>query len=203
MSRTKKTHYALLGLLSWKPMSGYDIKKIVDMGLSHFWNENYGQIYPTLAQLVRDGLATKTSDSGSGKRARNLYRITPQGEQAFRDWLAEPTAVPTVRNELQLKFFLGSKQPVRQSVQLIRGYRKQQQAQLVEYQLSEQILRQAIASGDYPTEVAEIFDGHDRPPTAKQKAKQCRIFLLTLRHGILAVEARIQWCDEVLQELTS
>lgn len=38
----KKTHFALLRLLSWKPMSGYEIKTIVDVGLSHFWNENYG-----------------------------------------------------------------------------------------------------------------------------------------------------------------
>ena len=44
-------------LLSWKPMSGYDIKKLVDAGLSHFWNENYGQIYPTLESLVKEGLA--------------------------------------------------------------------------------------------------------------------------------------------------
>ena len=63
----KKTRFALLGLLSWKPMSGYDIKKIVDIGLSHFWNENYGQIYPSLDALVKEGLAIKTVDKLSGK----------------------------------------------------------------------------------------------------------------------------------------
>ena len=49
-------------------MSGYDIKKLVDVGLSHFWSENYGQIYPTLESLVQEGLATRKEDRSSGKR---------------------------------------------------------------------------------------------------------------------------------------
>ena len=76
MSTKQKTRFALLGLLSWKPMSGYDVKKIVDIGLSHFWNENYGQIYPTLDSLVSEGLAEKSDGRGGGKRKRNVYSIT-------------------------------------------------------------------------------------------------------------------------------
>ena len=69
-------------------MSGYDIKKLVDVGLSHFWNENYGQIYPTLDQLVKDGLATKRAERKSGKRQRFVYTITRKGQKAFRDWMS-------------------------------------------------------------------------------------------------------------------
>ena len=58
MARKARTHYAILGLLCWKPMSGYDIKKMVEVGLSYFWSESYGQIFPTLNRLVDDGLAT-------------------------------------------------------------------------------------------------------------------------------------------------
>jgi DNA-binding PadR family transcriptional regulator len=36
----RKTWFAILGLLDWRPMSGYDIKKLVEMGLSHFWSES-------------------------------------------------------------------------------------------------------------------------------------------------------------------
>ncbi|NNE00920.1 MAG: PadR family transcriptional regulator, partial [Pirellulaceae bacterium] len=82
-------------------MSGYDMKKIVDVGLSHFWNENYGQIYPTLDSLVRDGLARKSEGGGDGKRKRNVYTITKRGVEAFREWLALPADPPIVRNELQ------------------------------------------------------------------------------------------------------
>ncbi len=200
MSRTK-TRFALLGLLSWKPMSGYDIKKIVDMGLSHFWNENYGQIYPTLDLLVKDGLAKKSVDRHSGKRKRHVYRITPSGVTAFREWLALPTDPPTVRNELQLKFFLSSRLPTKTSLRIIREYRLQQQQVLLEYRESEVALREAIESGKYPAEVEEILTGHETKQNAKQKARQCNIFLLTLHHGILAAEARVVWCDQVISNL--
>ena len=203
MSYKKKTQFAILGLLSWKPMSGYDIKKIVDVGLSHFWNENYGQIYPTLDDLVKSGFAKKSVDKNSGKRKRYIYRITADGESTFRKWLAQPADVPSVRNELQLKFFLSSKLPASNSLRIINEYQEQQRALLAGYRESEVELRKAIASGHYPDEVLEILEGHAKPQTAKQKAKQCRIVLLTLRHGILAIEARLQWCDEVIRELSA
>ncbi len=183
-------------------MSGYDIKKIVDAGLSHFWNENYGQIYPTLDDLVESGFAKKSVDKKSGKRKRYIYRITANGESNFHKWLAQPADVPSVRNELQLKFFLSSRLPTSNNLRIINEYREQQRALLADYRGSEVELRKAIASGSYPDEVLEILEGHDKPQTPKQKTKQCRIFLLTLRHGILAIEARLKWCDEVSRELS-
>ena len=65
MAKKQKTRSAILGLLSWQPMSGYDIKKLIEMGLRHFWSESYGQIYPTLEQLVKEGFAAKKSQSTS------------------------------------------------------------------------------------------------------------------------------------------
>ena len=184
-------------------MSGYDVKKIVDSGLSHFWNENYGQIYPTLDALVRDGLAQKSADTKSGKRKRNIYRITPAGLDAFHEWLAQPADPVSVRNELQLKFFLSGKLPPAISLQMIEEYRDQQLKVLEEYRESEIVLREGIQSGSYPDEVQHILTGHETPLSTEQKAKQCNIFLLTLRHGILALEARLKWCDEVIAHLST
>ena len=78
MKTRSKTQFAVLGLLSWQPMSGYDIKKMITMGLSHFWAESYGQLYPTLEKLVKEGLATKSSES-TGKRKRHVFSITDPG----------------------------------------------------------------------------------------------------------------------------
>ena len=182
-------------------MSGYDIKKIVDMGLSHFWNENYGQIYPTLDALVAERLATKSVDKSSGQRTRHLYSITPAGVKAFRQWLKQPTDPPITRNELQLKLFLGSQLPKKASLAMIEEYRVQQLSILQEYRKSEAILRQAIQTGNYSDEVEKILASEKPRRTRKAKAQQCSIFLLTLRHGILAIEARIVWCGEVVSYL--
>ena len=37
--------YAILGLLSWKPFSGYDLKKIFVDSASLYWSGNNNQIY--------------------------------------------------------------------------------------------------------------------------------------------------------------
>lgn len=183
-------------------MSGYDIKKIVDIGLSHFWNENYGQIYPTLDSLVTEGLAQKSDGRDGGKRKRHVYSITEKGVEAFQEWLALPADPPIVRNELQLKFFLSSRLPTKTTLRIIEAYRTQQQEVLQGYRESEVVLRKAIESREYPQEVEEILAGDQTRRSARQRAKQCSIFLLTLRHGILAIEARIAWCDEVISHLT-
>ena len=37
--------YAILGFLCYKPLSGYDLKKIFDNSVQHFWPADQGQIY--------------------------------------------------------------------------------------------------------------------------------------------------------------
>ena len=199
MASRKKTKFAILGLLTWKPMSGYDIKKVVDVGLSHFWNENYGQIYPTLEQLVNDGLATKKADRKSGERQRFVYTITRKGRKTFRDWMHEPTEAPIVRNELQLKFFLSSSLPTSTSIRLLHEHRSAQQALLDEYRRSEEILSCAIDEGEYAEELNEFLEISGSTPALREK--HLNTFYLTLRHGIRVIEARLAWCDEVLATL--
>ena len=45
------TAYVILGMLSWRPMSGYEIKALVDRSTRFFWAASYGQIYPELRKL--------------------------------------------------------------------------------------------------------------------------------------------------------
>jgi len=35
--------FAILGVLSLGAMSGYDVKKLIERSIAHFWNESYGQ----------------------------------------------------------------------------------------------------------------------------------------------------------------
>jgi DNA-binding PadR family transcriptional regulator len=50
-----KTRFAVLGILSYGPMSGYDIKKFYEKNVAGFWSESYGQIYPILKRLAEEG----------------------------------------------------------------------------------------------------------------------------------------------------
>src|ERR687897_3378928 len=81
------TAYFILGMLSWRPMSGYDIKSLADHSTRFFWAISYGQIYPELRRLSEAGLVE--ADEAEGGRRRTAYRLTAAGRKALRGWLAE------------------------------------------------------------------------------------------------------------------
>ncbi len=195
MPKKQKTRCAILGLLSWQPMSGYDIKKLIQMGLQHFWNESYGQLYPTLNQLVAEGLATRKEGAGQGRRKRHVYSITAQGRRVFSDWLQEPTEPVPVRNEFLLKFFLTGRQEESQSMRLIEEYQRQEKERLEAFTMSEQILRKALRQRSLPDELIDLAG------PAEDDSNQLLVFLLSLTHGIRMTEARLAWCGEALRSL--
>lgn len=176
-------------------MSGYDIKKLVEMSLSHFWSESYGNLFPTLNALVEAGLATKRVDPKSGARKRQVYTVTPKGRREYRKWLQEPAAHVQMRNELQLKFFLTSRGSIDDSIRLLEEYGAQQTERYTEFKEFEKVLAEAVRTDVMPDELMPIIGS-----TAAHSNEQL-IFFLTLRHGILAIEARMAWVEESLRAL--
>ncbi len=79
----------LLALLDIMPMSGYDIKQNLQISLDSLWSASYGQIYPMLHKLQRQGLIT-SRNAPVGLRDRIVYELTDSGRQAFEEWLLEP-----------------------------------------------------------------------------------------------------------------
>lgn len=69
-----------LGILSFRQMTGYDIRKLAAEGnFSHFCEANYGSIYPALSQLTKDGFVVFTDEVIDGKPPRKIYSITDKG----------------------------------------------------------------------------------------------------------------------------
>jgi PadR family transcriptional regulator AphA len=103
------TAHVILGMLSWRPMSGYDIKAAVDRSTRFFWAASYGQIYPELRRLTEAKLVER--EPATGGRRRVAYRLTPQGRQALRDWLAQGPQTYESRDEGLLKLFFADAAP--------------------------------------------------------------------------------------------
>ena len=107
------TGKVILGMLAAKPRSGYEIKQLVDSSARFFWAASYGQIYPELKRLEKEGMISG-SDSAQGGRQRTVFKLTPPGRKAARDWINEPPEVIETRDEGLLKlFFAGSVDPKR------------------------------------------------------------------------------------------
>lgn len=83
--------YAILGLLSWKPLTGYDIKKLMEDSAILYWSGNNNQIYKSLVQLHEEGLVTPEVEYQQSSPSRKIYTITDAGLSALRKWtLSEP-----------------------------------------------------------------------------------------------------------------
>lgn len=89
--------YVILGYLSWRPMSGYDIKKIIADSETLPWSANNNQIYRALVDLHRAELATKSVEAQVGSPNRHVYTITDAGIDALKQWVLHVPEPPETK----------------------------------------------------------------------------------------------------------
>ena len=95
--------HAVLGLLAWKPGTGYELTQSFDSSLSHAWHASHSQIYPELAKLEAEGLVEVV---GEGPRRSKTWAVTDAGREELRRWLMETEPNRAQRNETALRWFL-------------------------------------------------------------------------------------------------
>lgn len=178
MPRLSKTRYAVLGALSVRPGSGYDIKKFCDKTLSFFWAENYGQIYPVLKQLEEENLVSKETEIAEGRPARNVYNITDEGRIELNDWLLLPVEPATHRMELILKLVFAADIPASNLV-----------TKLVEKKANEEKTLQYLEEAE-----GRLKNGpQDRPGL--------HLRLAGISAGKHLSQASVDWCEETMAML--
>jgi DNA-binding PadR family transcriptional regulator len=179
MARANKSRFAVLGILTYGPMSGYDIRKVFQLGPGHFWRESYGQIYPILRKLLAESLVKQHVEQHDGRPPRKVYALTDKGHEALRDWLPVASERQPPRNELLLKLFFGRHAAKSANVNHLKQERAALEALHQQYSAIETHLRDRLK----------------RDPDA-------RFQLITLRFGLKTVLSQIEWCAESLKLLT-
>ena len=104
--KENKAHYAILGILSEGPASGYDIKTMMKLSTDFFWAESDSSIYPALKALSEEGCVEASIDSTNPNKPKKSYSITKLGLKKLHDWLEKSPDKTKVRNDFLLKIFL-------------------------------------------------------------------------------------------------
>jgi DNA-binding PadR family transcriptional regulator len=177
--RRSRTRFVALGMLALGPASAYALRQRIASSVGFFWQESFGQLFPTLAQLEREGLVSGRSVS-EGKRRRRDYEITPAGESTLAAWLHERPAPQPERNELLLKVFFANPGDVDALGSFIAHADADARAQVKVLRGIEVSLRESYATDP-------------RLP----------FWLLTVRYGILGNEALVRWCKEARQAVAA
>ncbi|XXF75227.1 PadR family transcriptional regulator [Myxococcaceae bacterium GXIMD 01537] len=182
MARENTCQFAVLGMLCREPMSGYGLRQAIEQSVGHFWQESYGNLYPTLERMEGEGLvALDREEHSPGGRVRKVYRVTAEGRRALAEWLRRPVVPHVERNELLLKLFFGGRVGPEASLEHVARSRAEAEALLA-----------ALRSLD--EDVRRSREGHPELP----------YWHLSIRAGLLGLEAHLRWCDEareVLQRL--
>ena len=85
------TSYAILGLLTLRPWSTYELAKQVQRSLGWFWPRAERKLYEEPKRLVAAGLAEAAAEM-TGARPRTVYSVTRDGRDHLRRWLDEVPA---------------------------------------------------------------------------------------------------------------
>ncbi len=169
--------YAILGLLLEGPRHGYELKGLYDEAVVPSAKLNFGQVYPTLDRLRRDGCVEQDVVSQDDRPDRKVYSLTEHGSKQLLDWLDTPTELSLeTRNETFLKLMLARRLTGIDPLQVLKVERRACFARLHE-------VTQARAR-------------------AKEDGEPLQTILL-LDLAVLRLEAFMKWledCDELLRE---
>jgi PadR family transcriptional regulator, regulatory protein AphA len=126
------TSQAILGLLSLRSWSTYELAKQAQRSLEWFWPRAERKLYDEPKRLVAAGLASADREM-TGARPRTVYSVTRTGRTALRRWLSEPPAAPTLEFEGMVKVFFadgGSLEQLRTTLVRVAETAEARRAQL-------------------------------------------------------------------------
>jgi len=175
----KKTRYVILGLLRDENMSGYDIRNCINTRMSFFWKESYGQIYPELNEMLKEGLIKESNEKVQvDGRGKIKYTTTDKGKEIFCEWMAATNEKDTVRSEALLKFFLADDANKSDIEKHLKDF----------YQQNKERLDLYLSFADSLKQFAEAHNNH-------------KYILKMLELGIKQQKVNCEWSKEYMEEL--
>jgi DNA-binding PadR family transcriptional regulator len=103
MAELTTTSYALLGLLSLRPHTAYDLTQQARRSLAFIWPVSESQLYAEPKRLVSEGLVAAQAEPAGPRRTRQVYELTDLGREALAAWCGSPPSPPGFGSEILLR----------------------------------------------------------------------------------------------------
>ncbi len=173
--------HAILGFLQYEPSSGYDLKKVFDTSVQHFWPADQSQIYRTLARIADQGWAEVEVVRNDDRPDRKAYHITDAGRAELRRWLAMPLPPEPHRSADLIRVFFAGQLRDEEALAIFETEAAAVRAGLAQY-------------GRVPDLAQPYVDayGDDR---------EHFFWFLTLEAGRIAAEAHLAWLESVIERI--
>jgi DNA-binding PadR family transcriptional regulator len=177
VDKISATQAALLGILTIKPMSAYEIEKFSKESIGFFWNESYGNIHKNLNMLNSKELV-QIIELNSSRRLKKVYQISALGQSKLTNWIEHKPKETLIRNELLLKVFMSSEEDIDVLIAHLN-------AEILELRNHLKVLEQ-------------IDVNVDNLPIGKFSKI---LWKVTIDNGMTYCRATIDWCERTIQTI--
>jgi PadR family transcriptional regulator AphA len=173
--------FAILGFLNYHPYTGYDLKKIFDTSVRHFWPADQSQIYRTLSKLTENGWAEMEKVPQDDRPDRKVYSITESGRQELLRWISEPPSLEEPRSASLVQVFFAGNLSDEEVLAKFEGFAAMMQAILAQYDQIPKML------GPYQQEI--------------NSPREHFFWMLTLENGIRSMRSNLEWAESVIERI--
>jgi len=172
--------YAILGLLSWKHSSGYELRKYFSETVSLYWSGNSNQVYPALVELHKEGLVECETIQRGNYPPSKVYSLTSAGRTALKEWVVSEPVLPQMRNPFLTQLAWADQLDEAELAALIDRYEHEVQMKLL---MQQELIRRG-AEGPARTPREEV------------------LWVMIADHDRWLYEAELQWLARLREELT-
>ncbi len=173
--------FAILGFLNYHPYTGYDLKKIFDTSIRHFWPADQSQIYRTLARLTEQGFVEMEKIPQEDRPDRKVYHITDAGRTELLKWLAGTVPHDESRSAALIQVFFAGQLSDKEILAKFEGFAA--------------MLREILARYDQIPAQIEPYEQEIPSP------REHFFWLLTLDNGIRNMRANLEWAENVIAQI--
>lgn len=179
--------HAILGFLNYGPLSGYDLKKVFDNSIRHFWSADQSHIYRVLTRLAENGYAKIECVQQETRPDRKVYHITNAGRLELVRWLNAPFEAEANRSAPLVKVFFSGQAT---DEQVIANFRS--------------IVAQIKAVLEIYKQIPKIFESEFKPIYENMGTYSPReqfFWLSTLECGIANARSMMEWMESMIERL--
>jgi PadR family transcriptional regulator, regulatory protein AphA len=175
--------FAILGFLNYHPYTGYDLKKIFDNSVQHFWHADQSQIYRSLARLTEQGHVQMEKIPQEDRPDRKVYTITAPGRLELLKWLSAAPGMEGPHSSSLVQVFFAGMLPDEEVLAKFEGFAETMRMILAQYD-------------QVPAQIAPYQQEIDSP-------REYFFWMLTLENGIVNMRANLAWAESVIERIKS
>ena len=175
--------HAILGFLNYHPYTGYDLKKIFDSSVQHFWPADQSQIYRTLTRLTEQGFVKMEKVPQEDRPDRKVYHITEAGRAELIRWLAGPPPMDLPRSASLIQVFFSGQLSDEEVLAKFEGFAA--------------LMRMILAQYDQVPGKIEVHNAEIGSP------REYFFWMLTLENGLRSMRANLEWAESVIERIKS